>query len=389
MSDVKVPHSLAQKWTLFPREQLYFCTDCQLLQSPDMTIDIVECVYCPMCLVEIPKSSAQRVCTRNCLQCPQCLSALDVLKTTKDASNYTLKCTYCEYSTEEYVSDKPLATQILQQQSVQSNPALASATRQYIRRLFVPKDQDSAKAMAALSVGEVPSSTPTKKMDKVIVDVKKGSAEGGDTVKLPILPLLKGKRSKLCYRCEAPLIVPSKKPASVTLKASELAIHYIPDIKVISFTNETVMLRAHNALQEELKLSISTVDVENESPLKPLFPAGATVITPSLVLNSSVDLLSVDDATFACSFPVETINESVFKTKLVMNNAHKGVKRSWDDIEIELEGRDAKKLAVYVHCKSKTVDVGYWLVLSRPEKSTEKGEEEGMNQPEDSQAPAG
>lgn len=117
VSDISVPHSLAQKWTLFEREKLYFCKTCQLLQSPDMTTDIVECIYCPMCLVEVPKSSTQRVCTRNCLQCPECKSALDVMKTSKEASNYTLKCTWCEYTTDQYVSDKALAAQILQQQN--------------------------------------------------------------------------------------------------------------------------------------------------------------------------------------------------------------------------------------------------------------------------------
>lgn len=378
VSDIKVPHSLAQPWTLFEREKLYFCKPCQLLQSPDMTLDVVECVYCPMCLVEIPKSSTQRVCTRNCLQCPECKSAIDVLKTSKDAVNYTLKCTYCDYKTDEYMADKPLAAQILQQQNTQGDNALAGATRQYIRRLFVEEDKDATKAMEALNVGSRDSdvSKGLKKTGKVIVDVN-NTTKTRDA-KNPILPALRGKKSRLCYKCEKPLIVPSKKPSSISLKASELAIHYIPEVKLLSFTKEGVKFRARNVMKEEMVFSVSTVNIDSDkSPfLTDLFPSGATVITPSTTLNPSVDLLTADDTAFACSFPVESMKDSILKTKLVMNDTHKGVKPSWDDLEIELEQPDAKKLAVYIHCKSKTLDVGYWLVLERPKEKEENVEEE-------------
>lgn len=378
VSDIRVPHSLTQKWTLFEREKLYFCKPCQLLQSPDMTTDIVECIYCPMCLVEVPKSSTQRVCTRNCLQCPECKSALDVLKTSKDAPNYTLRCTWCDYTTDQYASDKALAAQILQQQNTLGDNALAGATRKYIRHLFEPEDKDASRAMEALSVSSSRDSDVSKSVKKntgkIIVDVTKDHQEEDQEhtkVKPPILPALRGKKSRLCYKCEKPLIVPSKKPSSISLKASELAIHYIPEVKLLSFNDEGVKFRARNVLREEVVFSVSTANLDSneDSSLRDLFPSGATVLTPSTTLNASADLLTADDTAFACSFPVETISDSIFKTKLVMNDKHKGVKPSWDDLEIELEQPEvkAKRLAVYIHCKSKTLDVGYWLVFDRPE----------------------
>ncbi|AOW06510.1 YALI0F01881p [Yarrowia lipolytica CLIB122] len=384
VSDISVPHSLAQKWTLFEREKLYFCKTCQLLQSPDMTTDIVECIYCPMCLVEVPKSSTQRVCTRNCLQCPECKSALDVMKTSKEASNYTLKCTWCEYTTDQYVSDKALAAQILQQQNTLGDNALAGATRKYIRHLFEPEDKDASKAMEALSVGSSRGSDLSKSLKntgKIVIDVNKRQSERTE-LKPPILPSLRGKKSRLCYKCEKPLIVPSKKPSSISLKASELAIHYIPEVKLLSFNAQGVKFRARNVLREEVVFSVSTANLDSEdSPhLKDLFPSGATVLTPSTTLNPSVDLLTADDTAFACSFPVETMKDSIFKTKLVMNDTHKGVKPSWDDLEIELEQPEAKRLAVYIHCKSKTLDVGYWLVFDRPEEKEHTGKETEKDQ---------
>ncbi|KAG5363838.1 hypothetical protein CJU89_3023 [Yarrowia sp. B02] len=339
-----------------------------------MTTDIVECIYCPMCLVEVPKSSAQRVCTRNCLQCPECTSALDVLKTSKDAPNYTLKCTWCDYKTDQYASDKALAAQILQQQNTLGDNALASSTRKYIRHLFEPEDKDASRAMEALSVGSRDSdvSKSLKKPEKIVVDVDSCDAEDTQP-KPPILPALRGKKSRLCYKCEKPLIVPSKKPSSISLKAAELAIHYIPEVKLLSFTDQGVKFRARNVLKEEVVFSVSTVTLEKDdsSRLKGLFPSGATVLTPSTTLNAAVDLATADDTAFACSFPVESMKDSIFKTKLVMNDTHKGVKPSWDDLEIELEQPEAKRLAVYIHCKSKTLDVGYWLVFERPAEKEE------------------
>lgn len=394
VSDISVPHSLAHKWTLFEREKLYFCKPCQLLQSPDMTTDIVECIYCPMCLVEVPKSSTQRVCTRNCLQCPECKSALDVLKTSKDAPNYTLKCTWCDYTTDQYASDKALAAQILQQQNTLGDNALAGATRKYIRHLFDPEDKDASRAMEALSVGSSSrdsdvSKSLTKKTGKIVVDLnKRDEEEQTKELKPPILPALRGKKSRLCYKCEKPLIVPSKKPSSISLKASELAVHYIPEVKLLSFDDKGVKFRARNVLKEEVVFSVSTANLDSDkdsSSLKDLFPSGATVLTPSTTLNASADLLTADDTAFACSFPVETMKDSIFKTKLVMNDTHKGVKPSWDDLEIELEQPEveAKRLAVYIHCKSKTLDVGYWLVFDKPEVTEEdakEGAEKGQNE---------
>ncbi|KAG5362495.1 hypothetical protein CJU90_5202 [Yarrowia sp. C11] len=385
VSDIRVPHSLAQKWTLFKREQLYFCKPCQLLQSPDMTTDIVECIYCPMCLVEVPKSSTQRVCTRNCLQCPKCKSALDVLKTSKDAPNYTLKCTWCDYTIDQYVSDKALAAQILHQQNTLGDNALASATRKYIRHLFEPEDKDGLRALEALSVTSSRQSDVSRSLKntgKIIVDVTNEKEEQTNPLP-PILPALRGKKSRLCYKCDKPLIVPSKKPSSTSLKASEFAIHYIPEVTLLSFTDQGVKFRARNVLREEVVFSVSTanLDYENSPHLKDLFPSGATVLTPSATLNPSVDLLTADDTSFACSFPADTMKDSIFKTKLVMNDTHKGVKPSWDDLEIELGQPGAKKLAVYIHCKSKTLDMGYWLVFERPEEKDK--EEEKKDEKED------
>eukprot|EP00002_Diphylleia_rotans_P032389 TRINITY_DN6799_c0_g1_i2.p1 TRINITY_DN6799_c0_g1~~TRINITY_DN6799_c0_g1_i2.p1 ORF type:complete len:426 (-),score=65.33 TRINITY_DN6799_c0_g1_i2:60-1337(-) len=87
-------------------DQLYYCRACRAAACGNCVTELIECSYCPSCLLEISRSQTELSNCRcwRCFECPSCcntLAQLSAVVMPEKTMRYYFGCTFCRWTSLE------------------------------------------------------------------------------------------------------------------------------------------------------------------------------------------------------------------------------------------------------------------------------------------------
>lgn len=195
---------------------LYFCEDCAAIRCNYCVDKEVKAIFCPSCLFETTQTSAVasgNVCLRNCLRCPDCLANLIV---SSADSGYSARCAVCAYHV-ELAKGRPLAAQ--------AEDVAESERIESLKEAFVNGSEIELKPL--------------------------------DPAKLPLRVPLRARYSKFCKYCRNQVVDHDPQPASAKIINAVMARSMVPEIKILTGTDQPRMV-VSNPTPLELQVSLAS-----------------------------------------------------------------------------------------------------------------------------------